>query len=484
MIGEDFSAFYNLAISNGCKVLYHPNAIPKDLERDKDLARRNVILSKLAKYESLKNAGKPDGDFLLNIKNTKINDQIDNRQLFQLYKGYVDCFVTQDKGIHKKAEMFGLSKSVFTISRALTFLDEQFTIKIPSHPILKNHSIREIEKYTDTDFFDGLKKDYGVEEFNNWIQKCIKGDRQCYSLIVEDKLNALLIYNVETVKDHQLPDIYEDALKICTLKVANDAFGVKLGELFLNKMFEYCINNGVNFVYLTVYEKQTQLINILELFGFHRQTFTNHQGLSEIRMIKCMNKIALEGDENSMLIHPFYYDNKNVKKYVIPIRPEFYGTLFKDGKLREPSLFDGMADSINEIHGNSIVKAYISQARINKLKSGDLLFFYSSQTDKVIEPIGVLESAQRVNNFDDLWGIVKKKTVFSQKYLCDLLKDKGELHVITFRLITYMDKKVNLERIKQIDSFRNKLITITELKENDYLELKDEEYFDRRYIID
>ena len=65
-----------------------------------------------------------------------------------------------------------------------------------------------------------------------------------------------------------------------------------------------------------------------------------------------------------------------------------------------------------------------------------------------------------------------------------LLKEMGKLNVITFRLINYLKKKVTLQKIREIPSFKNKIQTITRLKEADYQQLKDEGYFDRRYIID
>ncbi len=483
IIEDDFSKFYNLAISNGGKILYHPNAIPKDIERDKNTERRAMILSKLKKYEKLENYANPTCEFLTKIKDEKINDKIDNRQLFQLFKGYVDYFVTQDNGIHSKALQFGLEKKVLSVKDILEKLEKQFIFEIPQHPILQEQSIRNIEDYFETDFFDSLCNDYGKKEFKAWLNKCVREDRKCYSLVVDNSLQAILIYNIEKIEEHKIEGIYERVLKICTLKVSNDAFGIKLGELFLNKMFTFCINHKIRYLYLTVYEKQEQLIRLLEKFGFKKQIFTNKQGLSEIRMIKCLDKSKIRNKSNVFEIHPFYNDSKLINKFVIPIRPEFYGTLFKDGKLRQPTLFDSAPDSINEIQGNTIVKAYISNTRIKSLKRGDLLFFYSSKTAQVIEPIGVLESAAEVDDFDDLWGIVRKKTVFSQSQLKEMLAEKGKLHVIIFRLITYMDKKITLTKIKQIDSFRNKLQTVTRLKEQDYLSLKNEGYFDKRYII-
>ena len=483
VISESFAKFYRIAIANECEILYHPKAIPIDISRDKNTERKKIIISKLNKYQSLQDYAKPTTEFTTNFNNSKINDEIDNKQLFQLKKGFVDFFVTNDNGIHKNATKINLSNKVLTIDHALTLLEEQFTFKIPSHPILREHSIREIETKFESTFFDSLREDYGEIEFNDWLQRCVTKNRKCYSLIVEDNLQAILIYNIEKVEDHKLPKIFENALKICTLKVDDTAFGIKLGELFLNKMFELCINRKIKYLYLTVYEKQVHLITLLKPFGFYRNEFKNSQGLIENRMIKCLDKNMINISENNISAHPFYLNNSKVKKYVIPIRPDFYGSLFKDGKLRPPTLFDKAPDSINEIQGNTIVKAYISNSKNQKPKKGDLLFFYSSKVNKVIEPFGVLESIEIVKDFDKLWSIVRKKTVFTEKELRDWLKEKKELHVITFRLIAYLKKNISLSKIKKIDSFKNKLQTITELKETDYIKLSNEGYFDERYII-
>lgn len=483
VIKTSFAEFYRRAITNKCEVLYHPEAIPVDISRDKDTKRKSVIISKLNKYQTLSNFGEPTKEFISTFNDNKVNDKIDTKQLFQLHKKFIDFLVTEDIGIHKKSKKIGLVNNVLKISEASRLLDEYFTFKIPQHPILKQHSIRLIESKFNDSFFDSLREDYGKENFNQWLQKCSQQDRKCYSLIVDNKLEALLIYNIESVRNHKIPKIYEDALKICTLKVSNNAFGVKLGELFLNKMLELCINRKINYLYLTVYKKQIHLIKLLETFGFYRSKFKNQQGLAEFRMIKCLDKHKIKIKKNEITAHPFYLDSRGIKKYVIPIQPRFYQTLFKDGSFREPTLFDKTEGSIREIQGNTIVKAYISNSKNRKPKKGDILLFYSSQTSKAIEPYGILESSQLVDDFDELWNIVRNKTVFTEEYLRDYLKEKKILLVITFRLISYLKKSINLEKIKQIDSFKNKIQTITELKEADYLLLYNEGYFDERYII-
>lgn len=483
VVKDSFSQFYRSAIINNCKVLYHPKAISADLERDSNSERKSIIISKLKKYEPLEDFSFPTENFESLFKIKKNNDRIDILQLFQLYKGYVDYFITEDNGIHNNAKRIGLQPKVLNVFEIQKLLEELYTIKIPSHPILKEHSLREIENKFESTFFDSLREDYGEEVFNNWLEKCIKQNRKCYSLIVEGKLQALLIYNLEKIEQHQLKDIYCDVMKICTFKVSDTVFGIKLGELFLNKMFEYCINQQIQYLYLTVYERQTHLINLLNQFGFNQNIFINKQGLSEIQMIKCLNKNLITIKQNCINIHPFYFDNSSVSKYAIPIKPEYYNKLFKDGKLRLPTLFDLSEDSINEIQGNTITKAYISNSKITKLKQGDLLFFYASKKDKSIEPIGVLESLEVVDNFDRLWELVSKKTVFSQEELISKLQEKGKLNVITFRLINYLKTKIKLSKIKELSSFKNKIQTITKISESDYLQLKNEKYFDERYII-
>lgn len=484
IISKQFSKFYRLAITNNCNLLYHPSAIPVDINRDKNSDRKEIIKSKLEKYEKLLDFSEPTTEFHKHIGNKKVNDEIDNKQLYQLSKGYVDIFVTEDKGIHNNSKKIGLQSKVLDINQILQLLEEQFTIKIPTHPILKEHSIRDIETKFNSIFFDSLREDYGGQEFDKWLDKCLTQNRKCYSLIVNDELQAILIYNIETVEQHQIANIFGKALKICTLKVSDTAFGIKLGELFLNKMFEYCINQKINYLYLTVYEKQVHLINLLEIFGFYKIEFKNKQGLNEIQMIKCLDKKQIQTTENLINIHPFYIDNPTISKFAIPIRPDYYSNLFKDGKLRVPTLFDTSPDSVNEIQGNTIIKAYISNSKIKNLKKGDLLFFYSSKTNQEIEPVGILETIQIVKDFNELWKIVGKKTVFSQEQLLEQLNKKQRLNVITFRQITYLEKKVKLTKIKEMKSFKNNIQTITKISESDYQELKNEKYFDQRYIID
>lgn len=483
VIDDDFCDFIRYAASNNCKIYYHSDCL-RDIAKDKDSDRRKIILSKFKKYEMLQNPAELTEKFTNMAGQKDENDRIDNIQLFQLYSGYVELFVTEDKGILKKARKIGCNNTVLSIKSALNTLKRKFEYTVPRHPIIYDSSVRRIKDKINEPFFDSLKADY--DGFSKWFDKCIKQDRKCYYILIDGRLSALLIYNIEEVEQHQIPGIFERTVKMCTFKTNDDAFGLKVGELFLNKMFQYCIERNINYLYLTLFDKFKFLLGLLTKFGFERREFNNKENRKELIMIKNLNKESLNLDQslNAIKMHPFYSDSFNFGKYVIPIRPQYYNSLFKDSSVRERTLFDKERDSLNEIQGNSIVKAYICSAKIKNLKRGDILFFYSSRKLKLIHPIGILESCARVDSLSKLKAKVQGKTVFSEKELEKIFKESSEnLLVIIFRLIYYLKKPIELHTIHRLECFSSKFVTIKKMPESDYLYLKQEGFFNERYII-
>ena len=88
---------------------------------------------------------------------------------------------------------------------------------IPHHPLLQECSVRDIESEIEQPFFDSLRASYDL--FNAWFFKCAKENRKCYILKVDDKITALLIYHKEKSSSHNLPNISDDSIKICTLNL-------------------------------------------------------------------------------------------------------------------------------------------------------------------------------------------------------------------------------------------------------------------------
>jgi len=322
IIEANFSDFFRYAISNQCDVYYHPDCL-KDISRDKDSQRREIILSKFKKYELLQNPAGLTEEFIKIVGQKNENDRIDNKQLFQLYSGYVELFVTEDKEIKKKAQKIDCRDNVLSIKDALNKLKQKFDYTVPRHPVIYHCSVRKIKERINESFFDSLKADY--QGFIEWFEKCIKQDRECYNIIIDGKLAALLIYNVEQVEQHQITGIFEEAVKMCTFKINDDAFGFKVGELFLNKMFQYCIERNINYLYLTQFEKFKFLVGLLTKFGFEKKEFINKDNQKELIMLKNLRKDSLSPVEglNSIKIHPFHSDSSKVGKFIIPIRPQY-----------------------------------------------------------------------------------------------------------------------------------------------------------------
>jgi predicted GNAT family N-acyltransferase len=387
IIEEEFSQFYHLAIVNDCQVLYHKACI-RDVERDKNETRREIIQSKLRKYQHLEHPATPSQEFISVVGQRKENDEIDNLQLFQLYKGYIDLFVTEDNGIHNKAKKLGLINKVLKVKEALGTIREKFEIIIPHHPLLCHVSMREIEHRLGEPFFDSLKSDY--KGFEQWFNKSAQRNRKCFILTVDKKLAAILIHNIESPEEHQIDGLFQKALKMCTLKVADSAFGHKVGELFIHKAIELCLNQSLKYLYLTVYEKQSHLIQLLEKFGFYRTTFTNSEGQKELRMVKGLDKTKLKNSRNLISIHPFYSDSPNFKKFIVPIRPEYYHTLFKDSLRRNVELFDQTAASLKEIQETRLTRLISVVLKVRLCNLGTCSSFMLQKRQKWLKQLEFL----------------------------------------------------------------------------------------------
>jgi hypothetical protein len=480
VIDEQFAKFYQFANANKCDIYYHPACV-RDLKKDKDADRKDITLTKLNKYSQMPDPATPTAEFILSVGQKKENDEIDNIQLFQVSKGYVDYFITEDKGIQDKASKINLKTKVLFISDGLKILTDRYTLIIPQHPLLQECSIREIENELNDDFFNSLRESYNG--FNDWFLKCARENRRCYLLRIENKISAILIFHREKVADHTLPDVTDDAMKMCTFKVAETVFGYRLGELFLNKMFELCIKAKINHLYLTVFPHHLQLIDLLGKYGFVGYEFKNRQGLDELRMIKSLIKDAYCGTPQSISSHPFYFDNNGFNKFVVPIDPKFYDKLFKDGSFRTKTLFDDTEHGLNEIEGNTISKAYLCKSKRLSMKAGDILFFYGSKKIKSIEPVGILDTVIYTKDVEVIKNLVKRKTVYSDADLEELAAGKKDVTVLLFRLACYLPKPIKFDDIKTLESCSNKFQTITTLTEQDYIHLKQKHYFDERFII-
>jgi hypothetical protein len=107
-----------------------------DVARDTDQKRRTITVSKLAKFQQLRDVPIPDESKLIarfGLINSD-NDQSDVRFLVALDAKAIDFVITQDIGLHRRAERAGLGARVFTVEEALEWLKRTFGVKPVNFP--------------------------------------------------------------------------------------------------------------------------------------------------------------------------------------------------------------------------------------------------------------------------------------------------------------------------------------------------------------
>jgi hypothetical protein len=99
-----------------------------DVARDKDDARREVTLSKLAKFQKLRGVPVPDDATLIARFGTISgeNDRSDVGLLIALDAKAIDFLVSQDTGLRRRAGRAGLGASVLTVEEALQWIKQTF----------------------------------------------------------------------------------------------------------------------------------------------------------------------------------------------------------------------------------------------------------------------------------------------------------------------------------------------------------------------
>lgn len=272
-------------------------------------------------------------------------------------------------------------------------------------------------------------------------------------------------------------------LKIATLKV--DMPGSKIGELFLKMAFQYCISNNIFETFLTHYRKhEDRLIPLIESFGFEFMgLLEERKGRMEKEEVYLKKFIPKEKDISSFNIakkfYPSFIDSSSIRKFLIPIIPEYHDRLFPDFMKRQMRITD--YSEIN-IPGNAIKKAYLSHSSITKIRPGEILLFYRSHDQKAITSIGIVDREPfRTNEPDKVVAIVGQRSV----YLYDEIKDitKKPVLVLLFR------HHLNLPNPPDLNYLRNHKIiqyapqSIMELSHNQYVAIKKGGELDERFTF-
>jgi len=447
VIDESYSSLVRLLQTNNHQILIHPSSFA-DLERDSDQERKAINLSKLSKYELLKNPPDCLTQFIkAGISCTRPNDKVDCDMLCAVYHNAVHMLVTEDRRLHNKAKTLSISKNVFFVQQALAAMEaahRQPNIVLPNIEQIHLYEINQLLK-TD-EFFDSLRTGYA--EYDEWFAKSAKEGRQTWiSWTKEKKVGALCIFK-DAVDDIRTTDnkfISGPALKLCTFKVAPPVLGRKVGELFLKAAFKYAHEKGQNHIFLTMKDNHEQLAQLCKDFGFYE---LGKDDYGDSVYVKSHPTLPPPGESDALSYHIKFSPNAmastSVQKYLVPIQPPFHDILFPEASDQQLTLRLDV-DLKNPV--NALKLAYICHAPVKTMSPGDILLFYRSGDLREVTTIGIVESAEHLLDFDTIINRVFKRTVYSIKELEDI--SKRDSLVILFRLAFHLPKNIPQKQLEE-----------------------------------
>ncbi len=472
----DLQSLLTIIREHGHQEFIHPASL-KDIENDTDVKRREITLSKLRGYPRIHSPPKPDDEFISLISSpANSHDENDNEILFSLKRNLVDFLITEDRGIRRKAIQLDIDDHVFSIASALDYFERLYSRYLPKHTLLKECYAHDIN--IDQPFFESLKEDYpGFEDW--WVEKCVKQSRKCWIYEEENMIKAFLMLKEENQAIETLPPIpSERRVKIATLKV--DFSGSKMGELFLKMAFQYCIENQIYEVYLTHFEgEDDSLVYIIGNYGFEDVGKKVSNGETVYLKKFIADDTSLPPLEIAKKYYPCFKDGENIKKFVIPIQPQYHDVLFPDYSKRQMTFAD--YSEIN-IPGNAIKKAYLSSSKITKITPGSIILFYRSKDQQAITSIGVVDQQPiRTNDADELQRIVGKRSVYSNDQLVEWTQET--VFVLRFKHHLYLPNPLNLKYLKEKNILKAAPQSITEINHEQYLTLKAGGKLDERFTV-
>ena len=485
VVSEDLAKLENILKKNNVSILIHPYSI-SELSDYENEERRKIAISKVKAYPQLSRPPSytKDSEFLNIIEESSdSSERVDNSLLYSVFKNVVGFLITEDKGLVAKAQRLGISNRVLSVNEALGFFQEYFiNPKVSKPPALKEEAVSNIN--IEDHIFDSLRDDYGKEVFNTWLKRTGEKGRNCFVSYKDGVIGAIEIYKDENEAidcNQLLPK--NKRLKICTLKVVDN--GYRIGELLLKLAIQYSLNKNYDEIYLTHYTKDDDpLVSLISEYGFEKVAVKSDGEeifLKNLKVPKGANIKELSHIKLCKKYYPSFYDGKSVKKFIIPIRPEYHRSLFIDyPEGRQTKITEHAGKFI--VEGNTIKKIYLTQSPIKKINVGDILIFYRSE-DSYLTALGVVENVNyNISNPEELTKIMSNRTVYSLNEINSMLKS-GKITAISFIWILYLKNKLSLSDLETVQILKGAPISITEISQSSYDKIKNMGGLDGSYTI-
>lgn len=460
----------------------------EEINKNSNKATVDTLNIKLDSYEQLKTIAPLSNEVKKVSDSLDINqnDRSDTQLLNEVYCSRVDILVTEDKKIHRKAELLNISERVFTID---SFLEKV----VSENPELVDYKVLSVSKKLfgevnlKDSFFDSFREDY--DDFDKWFNK--KSEETSYVTLNMGNILSFLYVKVEDKKENysDITPVFQPGkrLKIGTFKVESN--GVRLGERFLKIIFDNAIQSKVEEIYVTIFDKrdeQKRLISLLLEWGFVIHGMKGKE-LVLVRDLKPAYNLT-----NPKFTYPFLPTNTNI--FLVPIYPEYHTELLPDSFLKTESPKNYVE---NEPHRNAISKAYISRSVERNIKKGDIVIFYrtaalgqSAYYSSVITTIGIIEEKiDGIKNEDEFILKCRKRSIFTDNYLKEFWNYSKNrpfiikfLYVYSFPVGSRLNRKQLLD-LKIITGVENEIRGLKQITKEQFLTLLKETKTNESIIV-
>lgn len=454
VVNEDIGVLFRWLDELKFDKCIHPVTVSEIL-KNKDSKAVHTFKAKMESYYLLKTVA-PMGNEVQRVSNQldiNENDKNDTKLLNEVYSSRVDLLITEDKKMHQKARLLGVTDKVFYID---TFIERA----IAANPTLVDYKIQSVKKELfgnidvhDT-FFNSFKQDY--IGFEKWFNS--KSDETAYICKENGNLTAFLYLKKEDDKENYSnisPRFFpKQRLKIGTFKVTLNGF--KIGERFMKIIFDNALRFKVDEIYVTIFGKtleQQRLIRLIQDYGFvYHGEKTSDSGKEQV-YVRDFKPFFNQEDPKSS----FPYIKADNQTFLVPIYPEYHTELLPDSILNTESPEDY---ENNESYRNAISKVYICRSLERDISKGDIIIFYRTggYYKSVVTTIGIVENAVfDIKTEDDFIKLCKSRTVFTNQELRQRwnYNQNNRPFIVNFLYTYSFPRRINMEKLIQMEIIKD-----------------------------
>lgn len=418
--------------------------IREELSKYKDQKVKEAMISKLEAYNVLSSLPINDQRFIDVVSKYGKNDnsEIDNKFLYQIYKGKVDYFITEDRTLIQKAKDLYLDDAVLTCSDFLKIIEDSYPSMI-NYPVLSVKLTKIGTLDIKDSFFDSLREDYEGIKFNKWFLN--KSNEDAYVFNNAKGLQGFLYLKIEN-EDEDYSDIEPSfkplrRLKVGTFKI--NSTGLRVGERFIKIIIDYALKSKVDEIYVTLFENRRDevkaLMNLMMSWGFTRWGYKHSNG--ELVLVKKMHNYY-DDSKDPKFNYPF--TKNNIHYGLLPIESQWHTDLFPDLYLRSEDM------SLYEERpcGYAVEKIYVCKGIPAILAPGDVMVIYRmanrypARYYSVASGYCIIQEIKHTYSFDEYKSLCSNKSVFNDNQLNELYYNYGRRTVIKLLYVKSLEKKV------------------------------------------